>query len=392
MRTWWIALFLLICGFTQVHAFSLPKHPIKPYECEQCDKLSHETLEDRWDIRNKISETPPSNAQISYGYKEKVTMQQLHAGVTINTLAPGAIIRIIPLQKSASADFQLTTPKNQTLPLMEASSLYNKDETSANMGISIKNQTLFQIKPELGAGKFIIQSNDKQANNADAYLIRVLDKFSSSYIKVETDALHYQYGDKVTATVTLNGDDFNYSIDNIDIVLINPKGAGTRLPFSEIGQNKFKASITLESETNDLGENWYIEANAVGEIGSSIIKRSAHTAFSYSVPSATLLSVKKIIGKPLTFIATIDVATASRYALQSVLFRKSLQGEPQAIQTSQTAQWLEPGKHLLQFTFDNAQQLPDDDLYLGYLRIIDYGQLKTVYQFNRRIGLTQLLD
>lgn len=387
MKTGKIALFLLTCGFTQVHAFSLPKSPIKPYECQQCATLSHEALEDRWAISNTISEAAPSNAQKSYGYKEQVSMQQLRSGVTIHTLAPGAIVRIIPLQKSAPAIFQLTTPKNGTLSLVEASSLYKKDGA-----ISTKDQTFLQIKPELGAGQFIIQSKDKHANNSDAYLIRVFDTYSSSYIKVETDALHYQYGDKVTATVTLNGDDFQYSTENIDIALINPKGTSTRLPFSESGQNKFKASITLESETNDLGENWYIEANVLGQIGSNIIKRSGHTAFSYAVPSATLLSIKKITNKPLTFIATIDVATASRYALQSVLFSKSIQGAPQAIQTSQTAQWLEPGKHVLQFTFDNAQGLSDDNLYLGYLRIIDYGQLKTVYQFNQRIGLTQLLD
>ncbi|PYD07699.1 DUF4785 domain-containing protein, partial [Pseudomonas syringae pv. pisi] len=56
------------------------------------------------------------------------------------------------------------------------------------------------------------------------------------------------------------------------------------------------------------------------------------------------------------------------------------------------AQWLEPGKHVLQFTFDNHNQLSDDNLYLGYLRLIDYGQLKTVYQYNQPVKLSQLVD
>ncbi|MBA3935685.1 DUF4785 family protein, partial [Shigella sonnei] len=30
--------------------------------------------------------------------------------------------------------------------------------------------------------------------------------------------------------------------------------------------------------------------------------------------------------------------------------------------------------------------------YLGYLRLIDYGQLKTVYQYNQPVKLSQLVD
>ncbi|WP_280524238.1 DUF4785 domain-containing protein [Legionella quateirensis] len=41
----------------------------------------------------------------------------------------------------------------------------------------------------------------------------------------------------------------------------------------------------------------------------------------------------------------------------------------------------------MQFTFDNSNQLADDSLYLGYLRLIDYGQLKL---FTNIINLSSL--
>ena len=140
------------------------------------------------------------------------------------------------------------------------------------------------------------------------------------------------------------------------------------------------------------GENWYLEVNIRAELGQDIIRRAAHAAFSYSVPSASMLNVRKISSKPLTFVATLNVATASRYALQSVLYKKNGKGEVKPVETSQKAQWLEPGKQIIQFTFDNSSQLSDDILYLGYLRLIDYGQLKTVYQYNAPIKLTQLME
>jgi len=75
-----------------------------------------------------------------------------------------------------------------------------------------------------------------------------------------------------------------------------------------------------------------------------------------------------------------------------VLYHKNSLGKIEPIETSQKAQWLDPGTKVIQFTFDNSNQLSDDSLYLSYLRLTDYGQLKTVYQYNQPIKLTQLVE
>lgn len=387
------ACLILMSGFciTQAHAFNLPRQPTKAYNCDVCDKLSHENLQDKWEISSEPLNPKISNRQKSYSYKERITLEQLRAGVTVSTLAPGAVIRITPLQNKVIPGLELKTPANQLLSLKEASSLYSEDEAFGNEITSTKHQTMIQIKTELGSGKFIIKSNDKDSTATDAYLISVFDKFSGTYMQVETDSLHYQYGDKLTATISLNDPDEYYTIDEISVSLIGPVGQIIPLTLTKFKRNQFKASTTLLSEINDHGENWYVEANIITESG-MIIRRSGHTAFSYSVPSASLISIKKLSSKPLTFVATLDVATASRYALQSVLFRRNGSGEAKPIETSQKAQWLEPGKQVIQFTFDNSNQLAEDSLSIGYLRLTDYGQLKTVYQYNQPIKLTQLVD
>ncbi len=63
-----------------------------------------------------------------------------------------------------------------------------------------------------------------------------------------------------------------------------------------------------------------------------------------------------------------------------------------ALETAQTGTWLEPGIHSVEFTFDNSQQLADDSLYLGYLRLVDYGQLKMIYHYDKPIKLSQLME
>ncbi|HAT8591746.1 TPA: DUF4785 family protein [Legionella pneumophila] len=385
----WISAFCI----AQAHAFTLPRQPTKSYECENCSQLSHENLHDKWEITNEPLNNNISNVRRSYGYKERISLEQLQRGVIISTLAPGAVVRITPLQNKSIPELLIKTPKNQLLPLKEASSLYNQDDEVGNNPLAItKHQAMLQIKPELGYGKFILKSKDITNKNADTYMISVLDKFSITYLEVETDSLHYQYGDKLKATISLHNDITEYDVNDVDARLVGPKGQVISLNLTKLKSNVFEGTATLDSELNDRGENWYLETDVQTEYGQEIIRRSGHTAFSYSIPSASLMNVKKLSSKPLTFVVTVDVATASRYALQSVLFQKNGKGEARPIQTSQRAQWLEPGKHVLQFTFDNHNQLSDDNLYLGYLRLIDYGQLKTVYQYNQPVKLSQLVD
>lgn len=387
------AKFLLISALcaSQAQAFTLPRQAVKSYDCDVCAQLSHENLQDKWEITNQTLDQKVSNLQKSYGYRVLVTMEDLRNGLTLNTLAPGAVVRITPLQDKVLPTIKLKTPSNQLLSLKEASALFSEDEALSEKLMSTKHQTMLQIKPALGAGPFVLKGSSKTGNKADKFLVSVLDKFSATSISVETENLHYQYGDKITALITLNDDDGS-TIDDIEAAIISPQGQSIPLNLSKVGYNRYKGTTNLLSEVNDHGENWYVEASLKAENNIHVVQRSGHSAFSYSVPSASLIAVKKIASKPLTFVATIDVATPSRYALQSVLFRRSSSGETKPIETSQKAQWLDSGKQVIQFTFDNSHQFTEDTLYLGYLRLIDYGQLKTVHQFNQPIKLSQLVD
>lgn len=391
MKTTQLVLLSAFC-FTQAHSFTLPRHPVKSYDCDVCARLSHEKLQDKWEISNEPLNHVVSNTQKSYSYKERVSLEQLRAGITITTTAPGAIVRITPLQDKLIPQLKMKTPDQQTLSLQDVSALYSQDEPFGDKLLSVKHQTMLQIKPELGSGKFILKSDTASLQDADSYLINVYDKFSPVYMEIGTDSLHYQYGDKVTAKISLVDNYVDYDTDEIEASLIGPSGQNVPLKIRKLRNNQFEATATLTSEVNDHGENWYLEANVQTDYAQDSVKRYGHTAFSYSIPSASLLNVAKLSSKPLTFVATIDVATASRYALQSVLYRKSSKGEPIPMETSQRAQWLEAGKQVIQFTFDNSHQLSEDNLYLGYLRLTDYGQLKTVYQYNQPIKLSQLVE
>ncbi len=394
MRSTLTLLALLSCC-TQVNAFTLPQNPVKSYECDICDTLSHENLHDRWKIAAVPLNKTESNIQKSYSYNQQVTVAQLQQGITLPIHAPGAVVRIIPLQKNKSIPaLELKSATSKFMSLKEASSLYSQDEAIDKSLRLDSHQTMLQIKPELGIGNFIIKSKSvASSNTADTYLIHVFEKYALIYLQIEPSALQYQYGDQFNAIITLKDNITSYPVDDISASLIGPDNQTIPLKIKEIKRNQFQASALLSSEENTHGGNWYIDVDVLCTLDDDRpLHRNGRAAFSYSIPSASLVSIKKISSNPLIFAATVEVATASRYALQSILYRQKTKGTDIPIETSQSAQWLEPGKQIIKFSFDNSVHLTEDLLSVGYLHLTDYGQLKTVYQYDQPIKLSQLLD
>lgn len=380
--------------FSQVNAYNLPQHPIKSYDCEICDTLSHENLKDSWKTSAVLLKDAKSNTQKSYSYNKRVTAAQLEQGVILPIHAPGAVVNIIPLEDKAIPALELKGASSQFMSLKDASSLYSQDEAidkSLKIG---SHQTMLQISPELGFGNFILKSKKtKSQNESNAYLIHVFEKYSLIYLQIEPDALQYQYGEQFNATITLKDNENSYPIDDINATLIGPNEQSIPLKLKETKRNQYQANALLLSEINTHGDNWYIEVEVVSETEeNSPTHRTGRAAFSYAIPSAGLVSIKKIASKPLTFAVEADVAAASRYALQGILYKKNAQGESIPIESAQSAQWLEPGRQIIQFSFDNSAQLAEDQLSVGYLHLIDYGQLKPVYQHDFPIKLSQMLD
>lgn len=378
----------LMCIYSSAQAIPLPVQTIKGYECGRCSNLSHELLKANWALANKPLQSALTNKQQSYGFKQQVSSQELQKGIPLTLLGPGAIIRVSPINGTLAPSLLLQTPNNTKMTLQEASLVFSEKETLAS-SFSPEKDTIAQLKPELGQGRFILKSQGQTQNNL-SYMVSVLDKNSLTHLDVATDALFYHYGDKLKVNIDLNHEYTSYDSDDIDAFLVAPTGETVRMDVKETAANHFVATHTLRSEQSDNGENWYVKVAAEKKAEEDNIRRSGQAAFSYSIPSASLVEIKKNAGS-LSFSAKVKVATASRYSLQAVLFKKS-NDKFYAQETTQTSTWLESGSHSIEFTFDNSAQLAEDQLYLGYLRLIDYGQLKMVYHYDKPMQLSQLVE
>ncbi|KTD20386.1 Uncharacterised protein [Legionella lansingensis] len=385
-------MFLSILWLTQLHAITLPTAPVTPYDCKQCEGLSHDELNTSWLTEDKPFDEEIIHSRISRKFRIKATAEQLNKGVVIYTQAPSAVIHITSAsQLTSKPEFYITSHKGEKLKLQEASSLFSKDESLQNTVFS-DGLLALQLKEEVGAGRLILSSTPGTLKgNEGPFIISVYDKDAPTYLKIETDKARYRHGDQLKLTVRLSDKDFNYPIDDINATLISPTGDPIELNLKQTNDNLYEAKVDLQSDKNSQGENWYIEVETSTVINNETIVRHAHTAFSYVIPSAAIRKIKTQIGKPFSFSAKVEVATGSRYAVEAVLFGSDAQGALHPITTVQSAAWLAPGKHDIHFSFDS--DLKSDykaPYYVGYLHLIDFGQLKPVYEHNQPIELTAL--
>lgn len=356
---------------TNSAAQPLHNQTIIPYLCSNCSNLSHETLQKQWAIEaNSMPFETLSNRQKSFSYKKIITARELEKGVAIATSAPGAVIRLVPKQEEALPPLHIITAKKQKLSLKEASTLYSENTSFEGRSDTDSKQTVLQLKSHLGKGDFIVSTNQNLKPNA-IYTLSMFEKNSPVFLQVETDAIHYHYGDKVTVTILIN--EGSYESHDLNAFVIDSKEQKIPLTLTKIKANTFQSTFNLNSMVNVEGKNWHVEVDTVG----GYIKRSGHCAFSYTIPSATFLQIEKMPLNPLSFTTQIEVATASRYAVEAVLFQKN-SGTP--LKAIQKAQWLEPGVHQIELSFENLPTLKADEVQIGYLRLIDYGQLKLVHQ------------
>lgn len=387
--------------FSLAHAYTLPEHPeVLAYDCEQCEFLPREALSTAWTLSsNKPLEHETRHQQISRKYKIKTTMKQLQAGVSVYTQGPEAVIRITPLSSNSIKNpaFKIKGKSGQALSLMDASSLFAKDEALAQNNLGAMGQQLLQLKPELGKGQFIITADPglmKFADEDAPYLIQVFDKNSTAYLSIATDKSHYYQGDELTVNITLTEDDYYYPVDEIEAALVNSLGEVIPISVQHMDKNVYQAKTTLNSNQNSLGVNWYVTTDVTSIIDYEVIKRHAHTAISYSIPSAAIREIHRKGTNTLEFSAHVDVATNSRYALQAVLFGTNNQGKIEPIQTAQSSALLTAGERKINFSFDanEVQGNYKAPFYLGYLRLTDYGQFKPVFAFDKPINLSEIID
>lgn len=393
-----LSILLTLFGITTVQAYALKQNgsSIRHYNCNICATLSHESLSTNWPSPQITTiKHLKKRRKKSRKYKITATYKQLREGIPVVTEGEGAVIRISPVnpqQAKKKPQFRIQNKQGLNLRLLDASTLYSEDEVLKDSPFANNTLILSTLKPDLGHGEFKISSDaDATINEDTLYNIHIFDRHSTIELSVETDKARYFYGDELKIKIRLHEGELNFPIEDLKLTLVTPKDKKIPLSFQTLDSNVIESSIPLNFSEVTRGETWYVIAQSYAKVNDSTVRRRVHVSFSYAIPSAKIREITQINPGTFTFSAAVDVATESRYALEAILYTKDENDRAVALQTAQTAKWLPAGTNSIDFSFNLPQKENySKPFYLGYIRLIDYGQLKPVFEYDAPIELAQL--
>lgn len=373
------ASFLAILTAGTSYAFTLSTQSPRPYECPQCENLSHDALTARWALSKRSMNPEIKHPQKTHQFYTQATLEQLRQGLPLLTLGPEAVIKITPLQaeNTISSLFFMKLPSGKTIALQEHA-LKSEEKY---------NELILSIKPEWGMGEFVLFSDKADKTDKTAmYQIEVMDRSANAYLSIETDAPMYVYGDQATVIVRSAGHISGYPIIALNAEISTPSGDKYPVPLTQSDINTYKGRAILLSETNPLGENWSVTAYAKAlDSRGSMMSSQIRAAFSYAVPSAVVTHIQKT-DSPMHYQATLNNATGSRYAINAVLVSIDRQGKQTPLEVVQTAAWLSPGEHQIAIQFSERFKKQAATLAIGSLEVIDYGQLRKVFAYRKKVS------
>lgn len=399
-----LGLFLLAMhAINPLEAMPLPLRPIVSYQCKSCHTLSREPVNFAWPLENNDFYEKISHETISRKYVIRTSIYQLQStGVILQTQAPGAVIRITAVNRKFKipAILQVQNNQSQTFTLQEATDVVSDSadlkDTYFNQSTGLGPSLGFQLKENIGSGQIILRLpqgiNLQQFNKRTTLLVHVFDKNASSSLYLNTDKARYQYGQKVNVNLYIRDKNINYPLNQLNAFLVGPSGEKTQLTLRNQSNNVYETALKLDArEIKAPGRNHEVLVEASTIVNGQEIKRQAHTFVSYAIPSASLYRINRFSAQPFGFVGHLKVATASRYAIEAILFARDEKKRRIPIQHVQSAAWLEPGDAALYFTFDKPlkkKYLPPYEI--GYLRLIDFNQLKPIYEYLIPIDLNRL--
>lgn len=415
---------------TSAQALTITNETPRAYDCPACANLSHEALSTHWILKQNanIAKEHTTNTMYARQYTIQTTGAILRTGLALTLETPEAVIRITPAHRASTANvpFFIQSPEGKKILLDNSASFNSINANTDSQILDAQGETITKLKPETGSGQFILSSTSKNLNDAEEYQIQITNQNNNAYLSIETDKLMYLYGDPLTILINSNGKIAGNPITQIDAQIISPTGEAYPLPLTRIDttipkelqdathfgaikrplctkqdmnprdklqQNcrlkeagsTYQATATLLNDANSFGENWSVlaEATALDKQG-NVIHSKIRTSFSYAIPSAVVTNITQDLNDPMTYHLTLNNATASRYAMNAILFAWDQNNREIPLEIVQSADWFAPGENQITLKFSPAWQSQYNKLGIGLMEVIDYGQMRKVFEYKKR--------
>ncbi len=291
-----------------------------------------------WRSSETSTEQSPFEA-VSQEYWADYSADQLSAGIDIHTTAPGAVVRISPLQGTRHAvqpaDLQVQRNGQLYANASGISSVASAEDIAAGLPAFPDNTSAFRLRAELGSGAFRLSAPVSDGR----YLIHVYEPDSDQQLKLSAAADSHLSGQNLSLRASFESGGRVSAVDNINGVLTAPDGRSFELDYTLQRDGSYAANLPAPAAAASDGPiPWEVHTfSSSGEV-----LRDAKTAISITAPVARLSGAAhqlslRAYGTNVVVQFGIDSGVSGRFQLTGTLWGTNEKGALVPVAVAQTA-------------------------------------------------------
>ena len=344
----------------------MPTHTIKgtaaPINTIDNGAIEHQSVSFSFpitDINMLDFSAKPSHSQ-SREYTLEVSGSDLQKGLSMNTSAQGALVRISAYDgKSAiePQDLSIISHKSTGQQRFAKGSGFETLVDSQSMqknGMGFQSGTTgFKVAEHLGHGRFTLKA-DSTVNPNMRYRINVFEKNSDTALYLNTNKNSYLTKDVLQMDAKVFSQGQAQSIQSINGNIVSPSGQSYPAVFSK-SDDGYQVNMPLNmAHDHKVGALWELETEVQALVDGQLVQRNARVPFAYAKQTAELSSKPYMVGsiQNLQAMVPVNVKNAGRYEVRAVLYATNDAGQKQAVMVTHSAAGLATGSGLITMQFD----------------------------------------
>lgn len=307
-------------------------------------------------------ETEPF-VQRSRQYVLDTTDTALRGGVTIDTTAPAALLRITPLEGGEAPhldqDNLVISRGQQQWRGAEATRHFADRQALAAAGADFgRGSIALQLRPELGQGRFKLRlDHPGLKQRGRPFVVHVFEPDSPIALRAQARRDHFGAGERIAVALQLEGAGGSADARDLRGFLVSPGGERmVPLTFSD-----GRGGVVAEADLSGLDRAallrdwqpglWEVHSYYDGRVKGKKVLRDAATAIAIS-PATAELAGHPVAGDTLSLTVPVTAHHAGRYEVRGVLYGSDAAGRMVPAAAAQSAAWLDRGNGAIELSVE----------------------------------------
>lgn len=284
---------------------------------------------------------------------------QLKRGVSFNTSAKGALVRISAFDGQSAVEpknLSLKTAKGKMFAKGQGFDTLVSSSAMQKSGAGFQEGTTgFKIADNAGTGQMTLKA-ESGIRSSGRYRINVFEKNSDTALHLTANKNSYLASDTLKVDASVFNQGHTQNIQSIQAKLVSPTGKEFPVSFEQ-SKDGYQLNKPLNMSAHSVpGALWELRTVTQVKVNGQLIQRNGQVPFAFAEQTAKLSASATMFGQKQSPKATvpINVKTDGRYEVRGVLYGTDASGNLKPAMMTHSAANLAAGEGAIILDFDSS--------------------------------------